>query len=269
LNDEIVIRVERLEKRFGDVCAVAGIDFSVYAGECFGLLGPNGAGKSTTIKMMTGLLKADGGSSIDIGGLSVTKFPARVRSLIGYVPQMLSVDGALTGYENLLIFAKLYGLRRGEREARIREILDVFGLEEAAHRPVRTYSGGMIRKLEIGQAVLHRPRVLFLDEPTVGLDPVARKSVWEHIERLRREQRMTIVLTTHYMDEAESLCTRIAIMSRGRIAALGTTQELRAQAGKPDASMDDVFAHFAGKFEHTEGEMRHVFRSRRTARRLG
>ncbi|MCL6636972.1 MAG: ATP-binding cassette domain-containing protein [Alicyclobacillus sp.] len=263
-----VIRVQHLEKRFGEVHAVAGIDFSVYAGECFVLLGPNGAGKSTTIKMMTGLMKSDGGS-IEIGGWSVAQSPVRVRSLIGYVPQMLSVDGNLTGYENLLVFAKLYGLRRSERTERIREILERFDLAEAADRLVRTYSGGMIRKLEIGQAVLHHPRVLFLDEPTVGLDPVARKGVWEHIERLRHEQNMTIVLTTHYMEEAESLCTRIAIMSRGRIAALGTAQALRAQMGQPDASMDDVFAHFAGRFEQEEGGMRSVFRSRRTARRLG
>ncbi|GMA51483.1 multidrug ABC transporter ATP-binding protein [Alicyclobacillus contaminans] len=266
--DEVTVRVRDLAKRFGEVHAVQGVSFEVHAGECFGLLGPNGAGKSTTLKMLTTLLPRDGGT-IEIAGVPLTGDVTRVRARIGYVPQMLSVDGSLTGYENLLIFAKLYGLRRGERERRIADILELVGLGEAADRLVKTYSGGMIRKLEIGQAILHQPRVLFLDEPTVGLDPVARKGVWEHIERLQQEQNMTILLTTHYMEEAESLCTRIAIMSRGRIAAVGTPAELRAQMGNPDASMDDVFAHFAGSFEHEEGGMKHVFRSRRTARRMG
>jgi ABC-2 type transport system ATP-binding protein len=180
----------------------------------------------------------------------------------------LSVDGALTGYENLLIFGKLYGLRRREREERIREILALTGLEEAADRPVKTYSGGMIRRLEIGQAILHRPKVLFLDEPTVGLDPVARRGIWDYIEALRGELDMTVVLTTHYMDEAESLCSRIAIMSKGEIAALGTVEELRRQTGNPEASMDDVFAHFAGNPDREEGGMRDVFRSRRKTARI-
>jgi ABC-2 type transport system ATP-binding protein len=265
---QATVIVHALEKRFGDVRAVGGIDFEIYEGECFGLLGPNGAGKSTTIKMMIGLLPIDAGS-VTIAGQSIQDNPTRIRRMIGYVPQMLSVDGTLTGYENLLIFAKLYGLRRRERDARIQEILGLIGLEDAADRQVKTYSGGMIRRLEIGQAILHRPRVLFLDEPTVGLDPVARRGIWEHIERLRKEHNMTIVLTTHYMDEAESLCTRIAIMSRGQIAAMGTAAELREQMGNPQATMDDVFAHFAGRFDHQEGGMRNVARSRRTARRLG
>ncbi|CAM3847406.1 ATP-binding cassette domain-containing protein [Alicyclobacillus pomorum] len=265
---EVTVRVSHVSKRFGDVHAVRDVSFEVSAGECFGLLGPNGAGKSTTLKMLTTLLRSDEGE-IEIAGRALAKEPTRIRECIGYVPQMLSVDGNLTGYENLLIFAKLYGLRRREREERIIEILEMTGLEEAADRLVKTYSGGMIRKLEIGQAILHHPKVLFLDEPTVGLDPVARKGVWEHIERLQHEQNMTILLTTHYMEEAESLCTRIAIMSRGQIAALGTAAELREQMGNPDATMDDVFTHYAGKFDNQEGGMKSVFRSRRTAKRLG
>jgi ABC-2 type transport system ATP-binding protein len=264
----VTVRVENLYKRFGEVEAVKGISFEVFRGECFGLLGPNGAGKSTAIKMMSTLLAPDKGI-VEIAGVSAAKEPTRVREAIGYVPQMLSVDGTLTGYENLLIFGKLYGLRRREREERIREILSLTGLEEAAGRPVKTYSGGMIRRLEIGQAILHRPKVLFLDEPTVGLDPVARRGIWDYIGTLRSELDMTVVLTTHYMDEAESLCSRIAIMSKGEIAALGTVEELRQQTGNPEASMDDVFAHFTAIPDREEGGMRDVFRSRRTAKRLG
>ncbi|MDI3258024.1 MAG: ATP-binding cassette domain-containing protein [Kyrpidia sp.] len=262
------VEVRGLTKRFGDVRAVDGVDFAVAQGECFGLLGPNGAGKSTTIKMLITLLPPDEGEAW-VAGYSLRTQARRVREAIGYVPQALSVDGTLTGYENLLLFSRLYGLPRVLRKARVEETLERLGLIEAAHRPVRTYSGGMIRRLEIGQAVLNRPRVLFLDEPTVGLDPLARQGVWDHIRRLQQEHGMTVVLTTHYMEEAESLCYRVAMMSRGRIAALGTPDELRAEIGKPDATLEDVFAHFAGAFEHESGGMRDVLRSRRTARRLG
>ncbi|MCL6517960.1 MAG: ATP-binding cassette domain-containing protein [Alicyclobacillus sp.] len=264
---EDAVVVEGLTKRFGDFTAVDGVSFRAAPGECFGLLGPNGAGKSTTIKMLTTLLRPDAGRA-RVAGYDVSEQPQRVRSAIGYVPQMLSVDGALTGYENLLICARLQGLRPAVRRRRIEEVLAMLGLEDAAHRPVRTYSGGMVRRLEIGQAVLHRPRVLFLDEPTVGLDPVARQGVWEHIERLRQEHGMTVFLTTHYMEEAESLCGRIAIMSRGRVAALGTLAQLRERVGNPDASLNEIFTHFAGHFEH-QGGLRDVSRARRTARRLG
>jgi ABC-2 type transport system ATP-binding protein len=251
------------------VKAVDGVSFEVKRGECFGLLGSNGAGKSTTIKMMTTLLPPDEGE-IEIAGISVKADPLAVRRFIGYVPQMLSVDGALTGYENLLIFSKLYGLGRKEREERIAEVLRLFDLTHAAHRQVKTYSGGMIRRLEIGQAILHRPYVLFLDEPTVGLDPIARQVVWEHIRKLQTEQQMTILLTTHYMEEAELLCSRIAMMSKGKLAALGTLSELRDQVNNPEASLNEIFAHFAGQaYEETEGGMRSVTRSRRTAKRIG
>ncbi|HMM19168.1 MAG TPA: ATP-binding cassette domain-containing protein [Selenomonadales bacterium] len=265
---EVAVEVRNLSKRFGDVQAVDDISFEVFGGECFGLLGPNGAGKSTTIKMMIALLNSDEGEVV-IAGHPLSREPMRVRESIGYVPQMLSVDGVLTGYENLLIFGKLYGLRQAVREERIWEILKLIGLEEVAQRQVKTYSGGMIRRLEIGQAILHRPKVLFLDEPTVGLDPVARKAVWEHLETLRSHYRMTVLLTTHYMEEAEALCARIAIMNQGSIAALGTVQQLRDAMGNPAASMDDIFAYFAGDAENERGGIRDVTRSRRTARRLG
>jgi ABC-2 type transport system ATP-binding protein len=218
--------------------------------------------------MLTTLMSPDGGE-VTVSGHSLLNNPTQVRESIGYVPQMLSVDGSMTGYENLLIFSKFYGLKRKKREERIQEVLNLIRLDDAAQRLVKTYSGGMVRRLEIGQAILNRPEVLFLDEPTVGLDPVARKAVWTHIENLRREHNMTILLTTHYMEEAEALCTRIAIMSKGRIVAIGTPHELRAQMGNPLASMDDVFAHFVGSFEPEEGGFRDVSRSRRTAKRLG
>lgn len=268
MGENATVVVQNLAKHFGEVKAVDGISFEVYRGECFGLLGPNGAGKSTTIKMLTTLSPADSGDAM-ISGFSATTNPAKVRDAIGYVPQMLSVDSAMSGYENLLIFSKLYGLKPNHRRERIREVLRVIELEDFADRQVKTYSGGMIRRLEIGQAILNYPDVLFLDEPTVGLDPVARKSVWAHIEKLRREHHVTILLTTHYMEEAEALCTRIAIMSRGKIVAIGTPQDLRAQMGDPHASMDDVFAHYVGNFQPEEGGFRDVRRSRRTAKRLG
>lgn len=268
MDENITVTVKNLSKRFGEIVAVAGISFDVRRGECFGLLGPNGAGKSTTIKLMTTLLPIDAGEVI-IAGHSAARDPIAVRESIGYVPQMLSVDGALTGYENLLMFGKLYGLRREIRQQRIAEILQLTGLEDAADRQVKTYSGGMIRRLEIGQAILNHPQVLFLDEPTVGLDPLARNNIWSHIKKLQAFYEMTVVLTTHYMEEAETLCARIAIMNSGEIAALGTLQELRHQMGDPTASMDDVFAHFAAARENQMGGIKDVVRSRRTAKRLG
>jgi len=264
-----VVTVHALSKRFGSFQAVDAVSFEVAPGECFGLLGPNGAGKSTTIKMMTTLLRPTAGA-IRIGGFDAAAHPGRVRERIGYVPQAISVDGVLTGYENLEVMAKLFGLSRQERSERIADVLAMLELEDAADRKASTYSGGMIRRLEIGQAIMHRPDVLFLDEPTVGLDPVARKAVWAYIEQLREQFGMSIVLTTHYMDEADGMCSRLAIMSKGRIAALGTIAELKAQTGRADASMDDVFAYFAGSFDHTQqGGMKDAARSRRTARRLG
>ncbi|ACZ43150.1 ABC transporter related protein [Thermobaculum terrenum ATCC BAA-798] len=263
-----IIQVDGLSKSFGEVRAVNSISFHVEAGEVFGLLGPNGAGKSTTIKMLTTLLPPDAGRA-SIGGYDVVRHATMVRRIIGYVPQALSADGSLTGYENLLVFAKLYDIPRREREGRIREALKFMGLEEAADRLVRTYSGGMIRRLEIAQSMLHQPTVLFLDEPTIGLDPVARAAVWGHIMRLREEFGMTILLTTHYMEEADGLCRRIAIMHLGNIAAIGTPAELKASIGDPEATLDKVFVHYTGGELETGGSYREASRARRTARRLG
>jgi ABC-2 type transport system ATP-binding protein len=265
---EKIIEVVDLVRRFGDFTAVNSVTFAVREGEVFGLLGPNGAGKSTIIKMLTTLLQPTAGHAFVVGYDVVTQ-PMPVRQRIGYVPQALSADGTLTGAENLHVFASLYDLPRSIRPQRVREALAFMGLQDAADKLVRTYSGGMIRRLEIAQAMLHQPQVLFLDEPTVGLDPVARKAVWEHLEHLRIQAGMTIFLTTHYMEEAESLCDRVAIMHLGKVEALGTPAALKAATGIPGATLDDVFAHYTGNTLESGGSFRDTARTRRTARRLG
>jgi ABC-2 type transport system ATP-binding protein len=241
---------------------------SVKAGEMFGLVGPNGAGKTTVIKMLTTLLPPSSGNA-SVAGYDIVHHASQVRRVIGYVPQLISADGSLTGYENLLIFAKLYDVPRGEREQRIRAALEFMGLAEVRDKLVRNYSGGMIRRLEIAQGMLHRPRVLFLDEPTLGLDPMARKAVWDHVERLRGDYGTTIFLTTHYMEEADELCDRVAIMHLGKVVAIGTPSELKASIGTNDATLDDVFAHYTGFELESGGTYREVSRTRRAARRLG
>jgi ABC-2 type transport system ATP-binding protein len=243
------------------------VTLSVEEGEIFGLLGPNGAGKSTIIKMLTTLLPPTSGVAT-VGGFDVVHEADKVRRLIGYVPQMLSADGTLTGRENLDIFAKLYDIPKVERRGRINEALRFMGLTDAGDKMVRNYSGGMIRRLEIAQSVLHRPKVLFLDEPTLGLDPVARNAVWDHIRRLREDYGTTIFLTTHYMEEADILCPRVAIMHQGRLAVVGSPADLKASVGL-SATMDDVFVFYSGQLLETGESYRETARSRRTARRVG
>lgn len=235
-----VIETYELTRRFGDVIAVAGVSFTVHAGEIFGLIGPNGAGKSTLIKMLTTLLPPSSGRAL-VTGFDVRKKAAEVRKRIGYVPQLLSADGELTGYENLLVSSRLYLIPHRERARRIAEALATMGLTEVGDRLVRTYSGGMIRRLEIAESMLHRPMVLFMDEPTVGLDPTGRRAVWDHVRALRRDLQAAVVLTTHQMDEAQELCDRVAVLHAGKIEALGTPDELKAKLG-PTATLDDVFA---------------------------
>ena len=263
-----IVALQQLTRRFGAYTAVDAVSLDIAAGEVFGLLGPNGAGKSTTIKMLTTLLPPTAGTAT-IDGFDVTHQQGQVRRAIGYVPQALSADGNLSGYENLLIFARLYDLPARERKGRTRQALAFMGLADAADKLVKTYSGGMIRRLEVAQALLHAPQVLFLDEPTVGLDPVARKAVWEHLSELRAQTGMTIFLTTHYMEEADSFCQRVAIMHRGKVAAIGSPAELKASLDQPDATLDDVFAHYTGDVLETGGSFRDTSRARRTARRLG
>jgi ABC-2 type transport system ATP-binding protein len=263
-----ILATHTLTCRFNGKTAVDGLTIAVAEGEVFGLLGPNGAGKTTTIKMLTTLLPPTSGTA-SVGGFDIVQQAREVRRIIGYVPQLVSADGALTGYENLLIFAKLFDIPRGERQARLQDALALMGLNEAAHRLVREYSGGMIRRLEIAQSMLHRPPVLFLDEPTVGLDPVARRAVWEHIEQLRRAYGTTILMTTHLMEEADHLCHRVAIMHLGRVAAIGEPAALKASLGGNGITLDDVFVHYAGGTLDSGGTYRETSRTRRTAQRLG
>lgn len=262
-----ILETQALTRRFGKTTAVDGLTISVEAGEVFGLLGPNGAGKSTAIKMLTTLLPTSSGRA-NIAGFDVTRQAAEVRRVIGYVPQALSADGTLTGYENLLIFAKLYDIPRRERESRVRKALAFMGLQDAAARLVRQYSGGMIRRLEIAQSILHHPPVLFLDEPTVGLDPLARNAVWEMVTQLRIDYGTTIFLTTHFMEEADNLCNRVAIMHQGRVITIGTPADLKASLGK-GATLDDVFIHYTGDQLTSGGSYRETSRTRRTTQRLG
>ncbi len=263
-----IIEVHDLVKRFGGHTAVNAISFEVARGEVFGLLGPNGAGKSTTIKMLTTLLTPTAGRA-KVAGFDIVHQTASVRRSIGYVPQALSADANLTGFENLLIFAKLYDLPRNIQVARVNEVLSFVGLTDASKQLVSHYSGGMIRRLEVAQALLHRPRVLFLDEPTVGLDPVARQAIWEHLMQIRSQAHMTIFLTTHSMEEADSLCSRVGIMHRGDIVALDTPAQLKANIGGPNPTLNDVFVHYAGDALASGGSYHETSRARRTARRLG
>jgi ABC-2 type transport system ATP-binding protein len=264
----IAIRAVGLTRRFGTLTAVDHLALEVAPGEIFGLIGSNGAGKSVTIKMLTTLLRPTSGRAW-VAGFDVVAEAASVRERIGYIPQMVSADGGLTGYENLLVSARLHALSRRDREARVAEALALMELGDAASQLVRHYSGGMIRRLEIAQSLLHRPAVLFMDEPTVGLDPVARGAVWRHVHAVRARFGTTLFVTTHYMDEAEEHCDRVAILQRGHLVALGSPAGLKAQVG-PEASLDDVFAHFTGGAVETgEGGYRDTLRARRTARRLG
>lgn len=265
----MILQTSNLTRRYGALIAVDHLNLALEEGEVFGLLGPNGAGKTTTLKMLTTLLPPSDGSAT-VAGFDIRRQAAQVRRVIGYVPQLISADGALSGYENLLIAAKLYDIPRAEREQRIIAALDFMGLRDVAHRLVREYSGGMIRRLEIAQAILHRPRVLFLDEPTVGLDPVARHLVWDYIRQIRQNLGTTILLTTHLMDEADLLCDRVGIMHLGRLVACDTPQALKVAIGKPEATLDEVFIHFTGnQLQTTMGGYRETARTRRVARRLG
>jgi ABC-2 type transport system ATP-binding protein len=255
-----------LTRRFGSLVAVDALNLTVASGGIFGLLGTNGAGKTTVIKMLTTLLAPTSGTAL-VAGCDIVRDPGSVRRNIGYVSQMLSADGELTGYENLVISAKLYGVPRAERSKRIAGALQFMELGGAADRLVRHYSGGMIRRLEIAQSMLHRPRVLFLDEPTVGLDPLARHAVWQRIRDLRSEFGTTILMTTHDMEEADQLCEAVALMTVGKLVALGRPAELKAALG-PDAKLDDVFVHYTGGPLAERGDYKDAARARRTAHRL-
>jgi ABC-2 type transport system ATP-binding protein len=224
--DSLAIQTSELTKRFGDFTAVAGVSIEVRRGEVFGLLGPNGAGKTTLVRMLTTLLPPSEGNAT-VAGEDVVRHPRRVRERIGVIPQALTSDLDLTGWENIDIYGQFYGVPRRERRQRAQRLLEMVGLRERANDLVATYSGGMRRRLEIARGLIHSPEVLFLDEPTIGLDPQSRRAVWDLLEALRKESEITISLTTHYMDEAEQLCDRIAIVDRGKIIALDTPAGLK------------------------------------------
>jgi ABC-2 type transport system ATP-binding protein len=224
------VSVDGLVKRFGDLEAVRGIDLTIESGETFGFLGPNGAGKSTTISMLCTLVTPSGGSA-QVAGFDVVTERSEVRRNIGLVFQDTTLDGYLSAERNLRLHAELYGMPRGGVDARLRQVMDMVGLWDRRASRVNTFSGGMKRRLEIARGLMHSPRVLFLDEPTVGLDPQTRSSIWSYIRELKQAEDITIFLTTHYMDEAE-YCDRIAIMDHGQIIALDTPEALKASVGK-------------------------------------
>jgi ABC-2 type transport system ATP-binding protein len=222
------IVVDGLRKRYGEVVALDGVSFAVREGEIFGLLGPNGAGKSTTVRVLVTLTTPDEGKAA-VAGHDVVREPAAVRRAIGYVPQSSGVDPRATGRENLLLQGRVHGMRGIVLRSRIDELLGVVGITDAADRLVEGYSGGMRRRLDVALGLVHRPSVLFLDEPTTGLDPEARVAMWEEVGRLAAQESLTILLTTHYLEEADRLADRLAIVSRGRIVAEGQPEELKSR----------------------------------------
>jgi ABC-2 type transport system ATP-binding protein len=225
-----IVKVENLSKTFGQLKAVDGVSFEIKEGEIFGFLGPNGAGKSTTINVLTTLLKPSGGKA-EITGLDIHKHPNEVRRNVGVVPQEYTADEDLTGLQNIILCGDLYGIPRSNSKPHAIELLKLVELEDAADRKVSTYSGGMRRRLELACGLINYPRLLFLDEPTLGLDVQTRAAVWKYIRMLKEEYHMTLFLTTHYLEEADSLCDRIAIIDHGHIVKVGTPEQLKASIG--------------------------------------
>jgi ABC-2 type transport system ATP-binding protein len=281
------VLVDDLVVRFDQLTAVGGVSFAVAPGEVFGLLGPNGAGKTTTIRVLTTLLAPSAGRAL-VAGHDVRTDSLAVRACIGYIPQAISVDGALTAYENLDFYGRVTGVPRRKRRERIAQAIETMELAHMLDRLARTLSGGMLRRLEIASALLNRPRVLFLDEPTVGLDPNARALVWERLAALREQSGTTILVTTHLMEEAERHCDRLGVIDRGRLIEQGEPAELIERHGV--GSLEDVFRHItgrplggdtdadgsgdrrgdgAGRTGEEEGRLSDVRAQRRTARRLG
>ncbi|MEV5959286.1 ATP-binding cassette domain-containing protein [Streptomyces sp. NPDC051987] len=273
-QDPVAVACTGLSYSFGDTRAVDGLDLAVAEGEAFGLLGPNGAGKTTAIRCITTLLPVPAGM-VRVFGHDTGKDRMAVRRLLGYVPQQLSADSGLTGRENVELFARVFDVPRRERAARVAEALAAVDLTDAADRLAGTYSGGMVRRLELAQALVSAPRLLILDEPTIGLDPIARTSVWDQINSVRAATGMTVLVTTHYMDEADQHCDRVGLMHRGRIRALGTPAELRRALAERQGTdtlptLEDVFRDVAGSgLDDRSGGFRDVRSTRRTANRVG
>ena len=260
------ISISHVSYRFGEHRAVDDLSLDIHPGEIFGLLGPNGAGKTTTIRLVNTLLPLQDGD-VHVYGHDLRHEAMAVRRRLGYVPQQLSIESALTGRENVMWFARLFDVPRAERAQRVDEVLAMVDLTDSAGRLASTYSGGMVRRLELAQALVNRPAVLVLDEPTVGLDPVARDSVWDRVSEMRERYGTTVLLTTHYMEEADALCDRVALMHLGRLRAVGRPDDLKSALGE-GASLEDVFRAFTGGdlAEGEKGGLRGVRSARRTAR---
>ena len=261
------VEVDKLTKRFGEFTAVNEVSFAIEHGETFGLLGPNGAGKSTLIRMLTTLVLPSAGRA-RVAGFDVVENPAGVRRAIGVIPQAMTSDMELSVEENLIIFAKLYGVPRQQRRRHIAELLEAVELTQWADKPVKNLSGGMRRRVEIARGLVHEPSIFFLDEPTTGLDPVSRVAVWEMLKNIKAQRDLTVLLTTHYMDEADRLCDRIAIVDHGRLVALDSPMKLKASIpGKNvlEVSFSAVPPDWAARLNalpHVEGVTNHddVFR---------
>jgi len=269
MTTPLAIDCQHLTHRYGHFTAVDDLTLQVRSGETVGLLGPNGAGKTTVVRVLTTLTPAQGGE-VYIFGLDSRRHTMDIRYNIGYVPQQLSIESALTGRQNVELFARLYDVPRRERSDRVDEALHAMQLLDVADGLAGTYSGGMVRRLELAQALVNRPSLLILDEPTVGLDPIARDSVWAQVERMQNEFGMTVLLTTHYMQEADALCDRVVLMHHGRLQAVGSPAELK-QTVSPAATLEDVFRHYAGSDlaeDSSQTGFRAVRSSRRTARRV-
>jgi ABC-2 type transport system ATP-binding protein len=263
------IDCRHLTHRYGDFTAVDDLNLEVRAGETVGLLGPNGAGKTTVVRVLTTLTPVQDGE-VRIFGFDSRRDTLDIRQNIGYVPQQLSIESALTGRQNVELFARLYDVPRRQRRSRVDEALEAMQLLDVSDNLAGTYSGGMVRRLELAQALVNRPSLLILDEPTVGLDPIARDGVWAQVARMQDEFGMTVLLTTHYMEEADALCDRVALMHHGVLQTVGTPRDLKLTVS-PTASLEDVFRHYAGSDlteEAAKQNLREIRSSRRTARRV-
>jgi ABC-2 type transport system ATP-binding protein len=263
------IDCRHLTHRYGDFTAVDDLNLEVRAGETVGLLGPNGAGKTTVVRVLTTLTPVQNGE-VRIFGFDSRRDTLDIRQNIGYVPQQLSIESALTGRQNVELFARLYDVPRRQRRSRVDEALEAMQLLDVSDNLAGTYSGGMVRRLELAQALVNRPSLLILDEPTVGLDPIARDGVWAQVARMQDEFGMTVLLTTHYMEEADALCDRVALMHHGVLQTVGTPRDLKLTVS-PTASLEDVFRHYAGSDlteDAAKQNLREIRSSRRTARRV-
>jgi ABC-2 type transport system ATP-binding protein len=265
----LAIDGRNLTHSYGQFTAVDDVTLQVRPGETMGLLGPNGAGKTTVVRMLTTLTPVRQGE-LRIFGMDARDRTIDIRSNIGYVPQQLSIEPALTGRQNVEWFARLYGVPRPQRAERADQALAAMELRDVADRLAGTYSGGMVRRLEVAQALVNRPSLLVLDEPTVGLDPIARDSVWTQVQNMQSQFGMTVLLTTHYMEEADALCDRVALMHHGVLRAVGTPADLKAQISKvtPRATLEDVFRHYTAQDLALDAETAGSFRQIRSSRKV-